>query len=299
MSRTSIFSRKQSGGVYAIEDLGNSTGERFFVDSSGSATNPGTNPDAPISTIDAAIAKCTAGQGDIIYVMPGHAETVTAAITMDVAGVSIIGLGEGGLRPIVTPNGVIDAVTITAADCRVENVEFAIPGTDAQTADINIAAAGAVIKDTVHHGSTTALNKVDIITITAAGHDAKILGSVIYNDVVEVVAGITLEGAAKRVWIEDVVVHDSVGFTSGAIRDSATALQLTLKNCIFTNAKADTVVAEFGNNTTGVAFNCFWNGRHTTIASNVTPGTGMNFFNCLGVEEAAKNAIAIPAVDAD
>lgn len=44
---------------------------------------------------------------------------------------------------------------------------------------------------------------------------------------------------------------------------------------------------------------CFIIGRHTTFASNVTPGTGMNFDNVHGVEEAARNGIALPAVDAD
>ena len=32
----------------------------------------------PFSTIDYAIGKCKASRGDVIYVMPGHAETVTA-----------------------------------------------------------------------------------------------------------------------------------------------------------------------------------------------------------------------------
>lgn len=299
MSKTALFSRKQVGGVFHIEDQSITTGSRFFVHHSGASTNPGTNPDKPINTIDAAIALCTDSAGDIIYVMPGHAETVTSAITMDVIGVSIIGLGEGGLRPVITGNGTIDAITITAASCRVENIEFAVPGTDAQTADINIAAAGVVVKNTKHHGSTTAKNKVDIITITAAGHDTVIDGAVIYNDTVECVGGIVLEGAAKRVTIKNCVVHDSIGFTDGSISDEATALQLTISNCVFSNAKADTVCMEFGNNTTGVCLNTFCNGRHSTIASNITTGTGMAFYETYAVEEAAKNGMLLPAVDAE
>ena len=41
------------------------------------------------------------------------------------------------------------------------------------------------------------------------------------------------------------------------------------------------------------------NGRHTTIQSNVTPGTGMAFHETYGVEEAAKNGLLMPAVDAE
>jgi hypothetical protein len=40
-------------------------------------------------------------------------------------------------------------------------------------------------------------------------------------------------------------------------------------------------------------------GRHTTIASNIVPGTGMDFFENYVVEEAALNGIIIPVADAD
>src|SRR3990167_8350785 len=78
-------------------------GEIFWVNNSsvlakggvsGSNTGGGTYH-RPFSTIDYAIGRCVASRGDVIMVMPGHAENVTAAagITMDVAGVALIGLG--------------------------------------------------------------------------------------------------------------------------------------------------------------------------------------------------------------
>ena len=297
-----LFSKKQPGGMYGVMNAAAQTGGSiFFVDSNTGTDGAGygQNPSSPVATIDYAIGLCTANKGDIIYVMPQHAETVTAAITADIAGISIIGMGEGRNRPTVTGNGTIDALTVTANDVLIANLIFAVPGTDAQTADINIAAARCTVKNTVHHGSTTSKNKVDIITITAAGHDALIDGVRIYNDTVEVVGGITLEGAAKRVEVANVFVFDSIGFTNGAISDEATALGLYVHDSVFSNAKADTVVAEFGNNTTGVMQNCFVNGRHTTIASNITAGTGMAFYEVYVVEEAAKNGLLMPAVDAD
>src|SRR4051812_22097042 len=48
----------------------------------GSDGNRGTY-DAPFATILGALAQCTAGRGDIIFVKPGHAETIsTAAILL-------------------------------------------------------------------------------------------------------------------------------------------------------------------------------------------------------------------------
>jgi hypothetical protein len=62
----------------------------------GSDGNKGTF-NAPFGTIDYAIGQCTAGRGDVIFVKPGHAETISAAgsIACDVAGVAIVGLGSG------------------------------------------------------------------------------------------------------------------------------------------------------------------------------------------------------------
>jgi hypothetical protein len=40
-------------------------------------------------------------------------------------------------------------------------------------------------------------------------------------------------------------------------------------------------------------------GRHTTIASNIVAGSGMDFFENYVVEEAALNGLYVPAQDAD
>lgn len=301
MAKTELFVRKQPGGMFAVVNEEMAVGNIFFVDSNTGTDGAGygRDPDSPVATIDYAIGLCTANKNDVILVFPQHAETVTAAITCDIAGITIKGLGHGRNRPTITGNGTIDAMTVTADDVTIKDLIFAVPGTDAQTADINIAAARCSVFNTVHYGSTTAKNKVDIITITAAGHDALLDGVRIYNDTVEVVGGISIEGAAKRVEVRNCFVFDSIGFTNGAIYDGATALGLYVHHCIFSNAKANTVVAEFGNNTTGVMSQCFINGRHTTIQSNVTPGTGMAFHEVYGVEEAAKNGLLMPAVDAE
>lgn len=300
-NRTTMFGEWVPGGMFFLNDMLNAQGTVFYVDSNTGtdAAGYGQNPNIPYGTIDYAIGQCTANKGDVILVFPQHAGTIATSITCDVAGVTIIGLGHGNSRPTLTTTAATDCITVTADDVTIANLIFAAPGIDAVTADINIAAARCTVLDTVHHGSTTAMNKVDVITITAAGHDAVLDGVKIYNDTVEVVGGIVLEGAAKRVWIENCMVFDSIGFTNGSLSDEATALGLVVKDSYFTNAKADTVNIEFGNNTTGMMINCFSNGRHTTIASNIAAGTGMAFYETYTVEEAAKNGLLMPVVDAD
>lgn len=104
------------------------------------------DPDGEIrfhSTIDAAVGACTANAGDVIYVMPGHTETVTAAggLDLDVAGISIIGLGSGSLRPTVNFTTVVGAdMDVDAANITVKNILFT-GGIDALTGPIDVNAA--------------------------------------------------------------------------------------------------------------------------------------------------------------
>lgn len=110
-------------------------GEVFWVNNStvlakgavgGSDGNDGSYR-RPWSTIDYAIGRCTAGRGDTIMVMPGHAESVIVAggITMDVNGVAIVGLGSGNLRPTLTfTTANTAAVSWTGDQCTMKNIRF-------------------------------------------------------------------------------------------------------------------------------------------------------------------------------
>lgn len=110
------------------------SGKVFIVGKSGLANSSmirqlfGPDADGTVryaATIDAAIGACTAGAGDVIYVLPGHTETVTAtSIAHDVSGVSVVGLGKGGLRPTFTFSTAAATITVTAANGSWSNCRF-------------------------------------------------------------------------------------------------------------------------------------------------------------------------------
>jgi len=118
-------------------------GKAFWVDSvNGSNGNRGTF-DRPFASIDFAVGQCRANRGDIIMVKPGHVETVTAAggLDLDVAGIAIIGLGTGSLRPTVNFTTVVGAdMDVDAANITVYNLLFT-GGIDALTGPIDVNAA--------------------------------------------------------------------------------------------------------------------------------------------------------------
>jgi hypothetical protein len=101
------------------------TGTYFFVHSgTGASGNQGRDTASPLATIDAAVELCTANKGDVIIVMPGHAENISAATTLavDKAGIQIIGLGMGRNRPVLTFTNTAGKIPITGASARLSNL---------------------------------------------------------------------------------------------------------------------------------------------------------------------------------
>src|SRR6266508_1487466 len=103
-----IFGRNENSLLFRGAPVGGSTptgygrGQTIFVDSN-VAGSDGSSPSEALATIDAAINKCVANQGDVIVCLPGHSETITAAgaIACDVAGITVVGLGSGPQRATV------------------------------------------------------------------------------------------------------------------------------------------------------------------------------------------------------
>jgi len=93
----------------------------FWVDSNGAGNKNGSYK-SPVQTLDAAANLCVANRGDIIMIKAGHSESLTAdsAVDLDVAGVTVIGLGNGEDRPVFT------FTTATAADFKIAAANVAI-----------------------------------------------------------------------------------------------------------------------------------------------------------------------------
>jgi len=142
-------------------------GEVFYVDSgTGNSAYTGQTFLDPLATIDQAYAKCVASRGDIIYVLPGHTETLAADIAADKIGTSVIGLGIGTLRPTITMGGAGDAVVVSVADCTFDNLRF-IAGASNVTTCFDVNAAGCQITNCEFTAKSDA-SRTLIICIDAA-----------------------------------------------------------------------------------------------------------------------------------
>jgi hypothetical protein len=169
-NRTALFSRKQSGGVFTVSDLTTHPGDIWFVDSGTGVDGVGygQNPDAPVATLDYAVGLCTADNGDVIYVMPGHNETLTAATScvVDKAGVSIIGLGKGMNRPIFDYDNTAGTIEMDAANTRLSNVVLRASVSATVTA-INVDADDVTIDNCFFTWETTGDEFITCIDVDA------------------------------------------------------------------------------------------------------------------------------------
>jgi len=120
----------ESAGVPLMgsgSEIPSTTGSYFFVDSAtGNDSNTGKVKDSAMATLDAAVNLCTANKGDVIIVMPNHTENLATAgvLTLDVAGITIVGLGTGGQKPNLVHTADTADIDITGADTTIRNIRI-------------------------------------------------------------------------------------------------------------------------------------------------------------------------------
>jgi len=79
------------------------------------------------TTIALASASCVAARGDLIIVAPFHTESISSstALTMGISGVTVVGLGTGAARPVITLDTAATAtINVTAAGVTFKNLVF-------------------------------------------------------------------------------------------------------------------------------------------------------------------------------
>lgn len=145
-------------------------GNIWYVDSGvGNNNNSGKASNAAVATLDDAVGKATANNGDIIYLLPGHAETLSAdsAVDIDVAGLTVISVGQGGDRATFTLDTAVTAdFKLAAANTVIINLLF-VAGLNALTGPIEVSAADCQIIDCEYRDST-GVDTIDVVVTTAA-----------------------------------------------------------------------------------------------------------------------------------
>jgi len=152
------------------------TGNVYFVQSSlnaASDSNTGTTPASPFKTLNKAFSACTANNGDIIVVMPGHVENVASAAALTAAtgtadGVTVYFCGSQSDR------ATINFLTSTAAQFTItaNNVTLVGPrftnNIDALVAGVSVSGSDCTIVNAEYFDNAGLASLIQLLTTTAA-----------------------------------------------------------------------------------------------------------------------------------
>jgi len=251
------------------------TGSVFWVDSGdplASDTASNGTFEKPFAKIDYAVGRCTANNNDYIYVKAGHNEAVIAAggLDLDVAGITIVFLGEGADKAKVTFGTDVGAdMDIDAASITLVNPKF-VAGLDALTGPIDVNAADFRIINGEYHDAT-AIFTTDCIVADSNAIRLKIHGWKYYEGTAgtEKESNIQLNGVDNAELI-DIDIFGA--FNAGNIECLTDEwLNMRMKNVTLVNTDTDPSPCIVGDaNMTGVAENVKCRvASGTTYVSNV------------------------------
>ena len=129
------------------------------------------------STLALAIAdsNVVASRGDVIYLLPGYTQTVSSATAYNIskAGLRIIGLGDGGLRPTFTlDTGATSTITVSAANVRIENCIFVANFADIASCITLTTAKDFIIDHCEFRDTSSVLDFLSIVTTSSTDNAA-------------------------------------------------------------------------------------------------------------------------------
>jgi hypothetical protein len=119
------------------------TGNVYYVDSGVTTEGNGNTWATAKNTLDEAIDLCTDDNGDVILIAQGHAENLSGAgtVTCDKSGVTIIGCGNGELRPTFTTTATDGTFLVSDDSVKIYGLRF-VPGISAVVTAISVSATG-------------------------------------------------------------------------------------------------------------------------------------------------------------
>jgi hypothetical protein len=313
MGTTNFSGGVSSYGVPVLPGVPLTTGKYWFVcnrtGANGSNGNPGDRADQPFATMQGAIAACTAGNGDVIIVGPGHAETVTAtSIALNVAGVQIYGVGEGLARPTFTFGAAAATITVSAANCSWSGCHFKANFVDVAAAFTLGAAKDFRLENNTFLDISSILNFLSIVVTGATANAAdglKVLNNWYQGLAATANAFVSILGNCDRLIINDnhvdkLATNDAGQFVTIAalVLMAAQIKRNTLQVLGATGSTVGIFLTGSSTTNTGVVSDNRVASLDTTTELISTTGTKFKFFENYYTGTADATGKLWPAVDA-
>lgn len=244
----------------------------------------------PLATLDRALALCKAHRGDIIMLMPGHAENVAsaAAIDVDIAGVAVVGLGAGTKRPKFSFTAAAGTFAITAGNCSFYNIEWQANFADVAIG-LDVSGVDGLSFDSCYFTEAgTNLNYVHVVDLATGCDDISfnkckwITGDAANDSHINAVA-------TSGFYMKDCYLAANVAQTSvvGLVASSGNMTNVWIDNCAFRSNIDGALWVDFnGAANGGLITNCNVSSIDTAGAQTTLDFTGGHAFNCRVAGEA-------------
>lgn len=258
-----------------------------------------------VTTLAAGLARCRSGKNDVVFVLPGHAETVTATtLTGLVAGTRVIGCGRGSNRPTFTWGATTSQFVMNKADVVFLNCIFACNGAVVVKAFAVTAADNGIIGCDIDFGSVASTNLSTIgLSLEAGAHRF-----LLFQNYIHTIAGATptqviaLSGISDGIAIMNNKVMAATSVVSvGVVDITAAVTGLEMGNNILQNrlASSETVLSVGAFAATGVYYNNYGATEAGTPVSDIFEANAASLlrpFNNYGTDTKGASGLLSPAV---
>lgn len=232
-----------------------------------------------VSTLNAGLACCRSGQGDIVYVLPGHTESITGADAMTnlVAGTQIVSAGCPGMsnNPKLTWTTADTAsFLLDVADVSVIGMTLDWAGVADVAAPMTVTGAGCVVAGChiIAQSDVVSFQCEKGIVVSTGAHDFLFANNYVRcdseDDDANVTGGIINIAAVVRGTkvINNVIGYSSVGDTVGIVDQTAAATNTLVANNLIRQFAANAAFAIIMDDGHGFIHN-----NYIRITENVAP----------------------------
>lgn len=308
--------------MHALHQVLPSVGKLFLVGDSGTLDLDrlkalfGVDPDGKLHFFDDLEGCLNSGavvahRQDVILLAPGHAETVSGAtsILLDIAGVTIIGLGEGSNRPTITFNTATTAsIPVSAANITIKNVILTANFADivapfTLTTAKNFTLEGCYIKATA--ANVNFLYVVDTNTTTNDAEGLTLRGNKWIEPDTATLSMVKMDGDNDNVTIEGNFVSIGVNNNKAALMAIITGKSVfhsvIRKNYVYRlntdTATGGILITTDQSDNSGIVSENFAQHADTAAEILVTASSGFGFFENRASGVAGATGYVLPAVD--
>lgn len=258
-----------------------------------------------VADIASGLARCRSGRNDVVVLMQGHTENITAAtFASHVAGTRIVGLGRGSNRPNLRWTATTSQFAMNKADVILSNCILRMEGAVVAKAVVVTAADCAIVGCDIDMGSVASTNLSTIGIELGAGADRFELR----NNYIHTIAGATptqviaIAGVSDgAVIMDNKIMAATSAVAKGVIDITAAATGLEIAKNVLQNrlANSETCISSSAVAATGVYYENYGATEAGTPVSDIfemNAATLLRPFQNFGTDTKGASGLLSPAV---